>query len=172
MCSDSVLILKMIPLAFHFYHHLSIPHTDKIIRILLGLTTALSPAPDSICMWTHMHVCWPQCLRGILFREILYFGMKISLVMYAILLQFLMEVKPAFSSYPSSAVGRLWTRQAAWNADWQLYREVVWQPVISQNYLFSRICHISSLSPHFKMEKRQKYFFFFIKWMLIIHVHL
>lgn len=102
---------------------------------------------------------WPQCLRELLVREILYVGIKISLEMYAILLQFFMEVKPAFPSYPSSTVGRLWTRQAAWCAEWHISREVAWQPVISQKYLLSGMCHISSLSLHFKMEKRQKYSF-------------
>lgn len=116
---------------------------------------ALSPVHVSVCK--HVHMCWPLCLRALLFRKALCVRIKISQVMYAVLLQFLMEVKPAVSSYPSSAVGRLWARQAAWNAEWQPYREVVWQPVISQKHLFSRICHISSLSPHFKMEK---YFFF------------
>lgn len=172
MCSDSVLILKMIPLAFYFYHNLSTPHREKITRILLGPTSVHSHLYQTVSGCEHVHVCWPQCLSALLFREVLYVRIKTSLVMYAILLQFLMEVKPAFPSYPSSAVGKLWARQAAWNAEWQPYREVVWQAVISQKYLFSRICHISSLSSHFKMEKRTEIQFFFIKWMLMIHAHL
>lgn len=169
---DSVLILKMIPLAFRFYHNLSTPHTDKITRVVLGPTSVHSHLYQTVSVCEHRHMSWPQCLKALLLREVLYVRIKISLMKYAILLRFLMEVKPAFPSYPSSAVGRLWTRQAAWNAEWQTYREVVWQPVIFQKCLFSRICHISSLSPHFKMEKRQKYLFFSTEWMLMIHAHL
>ena len=49
MCSGSVFILKMIPLAFHFCHYFPTPHTDNFTRIFLGLTTALACTEHYLC---------------------------------------------------------------------------------------------------------------------------
>lgn len=79
MCSDSVLILKMIPLAFHFYHCFPTRHTDNFKRILLGPTTAHSHVCQKVslcvlmcaCVLTTMRafgqrnlVCWNQNIPG------------------------------------------------------------------------------------------------------------
>lgn len=157
LCSDSVLTLKMIPLAFHFYHHFPTPHTENFKRILLGLTTAHSCLCRTVSLCVHMcaYVLTTMFTRAFGQRNLLCWNQNIpGDVCNSVAI--LTELKPAFSSYPSSAVGRLWTTQAAWYAEWQLSREVAWQPVISQKCLFSGICHISSLSLHFKMEKKDR----------------
>lgn len=87
-------------------------------------------------------------------RSLAYWDLNI--LGYVNLLQFLMEVKPAHFPCQSSTVGMLWTRQTAWSAEWQLSREVTWQPIISQECLFSGICHIFSLSLHHSILKWEK----------------
>lgn len=155
MCSDSVLTLKMIALAFCFYRHFLTPHTGNFKRVLLHLhqTTVHSDLYQTSSLCVHVSICadhlicWNKNIPGDVCNSVAILdGVEAC--------SFLLPIQ--WSRYATN-------KSAAWYAEWQLSREVAWQPVISQKCLFSGICHISSLSLHFKKEKKDRNTDFFHK---------